>query len=261
MNNETLNSVFNSRTMRIATTATVVFLALFLLAQTISVFKNVGRPGNPATDVITVSGEGKATVAPDVARVSFSVQNTATTVAAAQEATTKQANAAIDAVKQQGIAEKDVRTLAYNIAPQYSYPTCAYGVPCNPKVTGYQVSETVEVTVRDLAKVGDLLAGLGKLEVQNVSGPAFGLDDATSGHDAARADAIKKAKAQAAALAKELGVSLGKIVNYNESSGGYPGPMVYGMGGGISDVKAATPNLPVGENTYTASVSITYEIR
>lgn len=249
--------------MRIAITAIAIFLALFLFAQTISVLKNVGRPGNPATDVITVSGEGKATVAPDVARVSFSVQNTATTVAAAQEATTKQANDAIGLVKEQGIAEKDVRTLAYNIAPQYSYPTCAYGTPCNPKVTGYQVSQTVEVTVRELAKVGDLLAGLGKLEVQNVSGPAFGLDDAAAGYDAARADAIKKAKAQANALAKELGVKLGKIVNFSESSGGYPYPMSYGMGGMVTrDVKMeSAPNVPVGENTYSATVSITYEIR
>ena len=62
-------------------------------------------------------------------------------------------------------------------------------------------------------------------------------------------------------LAKQLGVSLGKIVNFSESSGGYPYPMMaYGIGGGPSD-KAVTPTVPVGENTYNASISITYEIR
>jgi uncharacterized protein YggE len=91
-----------------------------LIAQTISTNKSMGRSGNPATDVITVSGDGQATLPPDVARVSFTVEY-CPAVADAQAATTKQANTAIDYVKGQGIAEKDVKTLAYNITPQYSY--------------------------------------------------------------------------------------------------------------------------------------------
>jgi uncharacterized protein len=267
MNGNFINEVFNGRGARIAATAVLGFLALFLLVETIGTLKNMGRSMGPATDVITVSGEGQASLVPDVARISFSVQNTAATVADAQTATTKQANEAIDFVKGQGVDDKDVKTLSYNITPQYAYPNpCSPGALCpaysTPKITGYQVSETVEVKVRDLAKVGELLAGLGKLGVQNVSGPAFALDDATAGYDAARADAIAKAKAQAEQIARGLGVSLGKIVNYNESSGGYGYPATYGMGGMMAaESKAITPNIPVGENTYTASVSITYEIR
>ena len=107
-----------------------------------------------------------------------------------------------------------------------------------------------------------MLGGLGKLGVQNVNGPAFALDDSTAGYAAARADAINKAKAQAELLADQLDVRLGKIVNFSESSGGYPYPMYgYGMGGDMAIAKAETPNVPTGENTYNASVSITYEIR
>jgi len=266
MNSEYMSEVFGNRATRIAVTATFVFLALFLLVTTISSLKNMGRSANPATDVITVQGEGQATLPPDVARVSFTVENTAPAVADAQAATTKQSNAALEYVKGQGVAEKDVKTLAYNITPQYSYPNPCTGGMCpaysrSPKVTGYQVSQTVQVTVRDLTKVGELLSGLGKLSVQNVSGPAFALDDSTAGYDAARADAIAKAKKQATQLARELGVSLGKIVNFSESSGGYPGPMMYGLGGAMESKTASTPNIPAGENTYNASVSITYEIR
>src|SRR5665811_1723031 len=122
-----------------------------------------------------------------------------------------------------------------NISPQYSYPNpCSRGVACPdyssaPKITGYKVSETVQITMRDLSKVGEILGGLGKLEVQNVNGPSFALDDATAGYDAARADAITKAKMQAGLLAKQLNVHLGKIVNFSESSGGYQYPM-YGLG-------------------------------
>ena len=214
-----------------------------------------------------MQGDGQATLPPDVAKISFTVENTSATVVEAQSATTKQANAALDFVKGQGIAEKDIKTLSYNISPQYSYPNpCPPGSMCpayggTPKVTGYQVAETIQVTMRDLAKTGALLGGLGKLSVQNVSGPAFALDDANAGYDAARADAITNAKTQASLLAKQLGVHLGKIVNFSESSGRNAYPMMYGLGGDVSASKAAIPEISVGENTYSASVSITYEIR
>jgi len=268
MNNNSLYEIFDNGGVRIAIIGALSILALFLLAETINIATNFGRSGVPATDTITVQGDGQATLPPDVAKISFSVQNTAKTVSDAQSATTKQANAAIDYVKSQDVDEKDIKTLSYNISPQYSYPNPCYGGTCpvysdnTPKIIGYQVSETIQVTMRDLTKVGEMLGGLGKLEVQNVNGPAFALDDSTAGYSAARADAIKKAKAQAKALADQLGVRLGKIVNFSESSGGYPYPMYgLGMGGDSAMTKEASPQVPVGENTYNASVSITYEIR
>jgi uncharacterized protein YggE len=269
MNTNSFYDLFDTRSARIAFVGVLGILALFLLAETISVAQNFGRAGTPATDTITVNGDGQATLAPDVAHVSFTVQNTDTTVADAQAATTKQANAAIAYLQEQHIADKDVKTLSYNIYPQYSYPTpCPAGALCptysgNPKITGYQVSETIQVTIHDLTTVGTLLGGLGKLQVQNVNGPDFALDDPTAGYDAARADAIAKAKSQATKLAQELGVHLGKIVNFSESSGGGYYPMAYSKGMGVSTdaVGAPSPTVPVGQNTYNASVSVTYEIR
>ena len=264
MNNNLFDDLFGNGGVRLALIGMLSILSLFLLAQTITTAENFGRPSVPATDTVTVNGDGQATLPPDVARVSFTVQNTASAVADAQAATTKQANAVLGIVKAQGIADKDVKTLSYNISPQYSYPRpCAAGIACppygTPTITGYQVSESIQVTVRDLSSVGTLLADLGKLSVQNVSGPDFALDDPTAGYDAARSDAIAKAKAQAELLAGQLGVHLGKIVNFSESSGSYPAP-VYAMG--VASMKdAATPTVPTGENTYNASVSITYEIR
>ncbi len=264
MNEHPWSSVLSDSAVRISVLGVLAILALFLVAETLSVSAGLGRSGVPATDTITVQGDGKATMPPDVAHVSFAVQNSAKTVADAQAATTKQAGSALDFVKGQGVAEKDVKTLSYNITPQYSYQTCPAGTFCpsySSKVTGYEVSETVQVTVRDLASVGALLEGLGGLSVQNVSGPDFALDDPAAGYDAAREDAIAKAKSQAAVLAKQLGVRLGKIVNFSETSGGYP-QTFYGLGGATLDsAKAAAPVVPVGENTYNASVSITYELR
>lgn len=269
MDSNFLKEFSSNRVNQVALSAILVLLALFLLVSTVGAGKGLGRPGGPATDTITVSGSGQATMAPDVARITFTVQNKAATVAAAQKATDDQAKAAIEYVQGAGVEDKDVRTLSYTINPEYSYPNpCPPGSMCpaysgSPRIVGYQVAQTVQVTVRDLDKVSDLLGGLGSRQVQNVSGPDFALDDSTAGYNAARADAIEKAKAEAERLADQLGVRLGKIVNYSESSGGYPYPMMgYAMGGGESDTKvASSPTVPVGENTYNASVSITYEIR
>jgi uncharacterized protein YggE len=266
--NNPLYEIFGNGAVRIALTGALAILALYLLAQTITTAANFGRSGTPATDTITVQGDGQATMPPDVARVSFTVQNTSPTVVDAQAATTKQANAAIDYVKGQGIADKDVKTLSYNISPQYSYPSpCPIGALCTdfsraPKVIGYQVSETVEVKMHDLTAVGTMLGGLGQQGVQNLNGPAFALDDPTAGFNAARADAIDNAKTQAMLLASQLGVRLGKIVNFSESNGGNPTPFFAMSAGASFDSKAApAPSVPVGENTYNANVSITYEIR
>lgn len=260
---DVLTQLSDMRSIRGAATVVLGLLAVFLLVTSIDTVTTMGR-GIPAMNTITVTGNGQATMPPDVARVSFTVQNTNPTVAKAQSATTEQTNKALALLKQQGVAETDIRTLAYTITPQYSYPNCNGVTVCPPAtIVAYQVAQTVQVTVRDLARVGDLLAGVGDLGVQNVSGPSFGLDDSTAGYAAARADAIAKAKAQAAVLSKQLGVRLSKIVNFYETTDGTDGPMpLYGRGGGEMDVKTASaPSVPAGENTYSATVSITYEIR
>ncbi len=261
------SELFSIRGAKAGIVSVLGMLSLFLLVQTLSSLSNIGRAGVPATDVITVQASGQATLPPDIAHISYSVTHTALTVSKAQEAATAQSAQAVAFLSEHGIAKKDLKTLSYSIAPQYEYESpCPYGNcprSSTPRITGYQVSETVQVTVRDLPIVGEILSGLGKLEVQNVSGPNFGLDDDTAGYNAAREDAIEKAKEQADELSDQLGVSLGKIVNFSESSGYYPMYSKYGMGGMMEAnvFSASAPDIQPGENTYSASVSITYEIR
>ena len=263
MQDDFFHDLFGNGMVRIALVGTLAILALFLLAEAASVAENLGRPTAPASDTITVSGDGTAVLPPDIAHITFSVENTAKAVADAQAATTKQANTVLAWVATQGIAQKDVKTLSYTITPQYAYPQpCPAGLLCpisSPTITGYQVAETVQLTVRNLDSVGAVLGGLGSEGVQNVSGPDFALADPNAGPDAARADAITNAKAQAETIASELGVELGRIVNFSESSGGMPYPVMYAAA--VGKGAAAAPSVPAGENTYTASVSITYELR
>lgn len=266
--NESFGETFLKATkpIRFAAAAALGVLALFLLALAVNAWSDIGRTGVYPTSTITVEGTGSGTAIPNLATVSFSITEEAATVAEAQNKATAKTDAALAAVKDLGIEENDVKTLSYNVYPKYENVYCASGY-CpemrSPKIIGYEVSQTVEVKVRETGKAGDVLQALGSLNVQNISGPNFTVDEDEDLKSVAREEAIAEAKAKAKVLAKELGVSLGKVVSYYENPG-YPQPY-YGYGGEEKAMDMAVaqsaPSLPTGEQETTVTVSITYEIR
>lgn len=256
-----MQEFMNNKLTRYGLVAVLVLLALFLLVKTIDMFDEIGRSNSPMMNTITVQGEGRAAAVPDVARITYTVTERSENVADAQEAATKKNDAALEALSELEIDEDDIRTLSYNVSPEYR--SCVMGRPCTPTISGYQVSQTVEVKVRVTDMASEVLGALGGLGVQNISGPEFTLDNPEDVKAEARAEAIEKARAEAKRLADQLGVRLGKVVSYYDNN--LP-PMPYGYGGGMevdASVKAmgAAPTLPVGQNEYTANVSITYEIK
>jgi uncharacterized protein YggE len=212
---------------------------------------------------------------PDVAEFSFSVTEENMAVGKAQENATKKMNAILDSLKKGGVEEKDIKTIGYNVNPRYEWETkqqiCPAGAYCPPVnngervLKGYEVSQTVSVKVRDTAKAGELLASVGSLGAQNVSGLNFTFDDEDKVIADARKEAIEDARAKAKELARTLGVNLVRVVNFQEGYGG--GPTYYkgvemmaadGRGGAVANV---APEIPAGENKVTSNVTITYEIR
>lgn len=258
--NNLLTDLQSNRSIRLAGLAVLVLLALFLLVLTWD--KAFGRGINDPYNTITVEGTGRAAMVPDTARITFTVLETADTVADAQAAATAKTDAALAALEEHDIDERDIKTLSYNVSPRYQYPQpCYTGIcaPQNPRIVGYDVSQTVEVRVRDTAKAGDVLAALGSLEVQNISGPQFVVDDEAGVKSEARADAIEEARAKARELSKQLGVRLGDVVSFSENIPYYG----YGMGGMMLQAEAkdmSAPTLPTGENETQVTVMITYEI-
>ena len=221
--------------------------------------------GVQPTNVISVSGYGEAFGAADIATFSFSVVSEKSTVAAAQTDATNKINAITKYIKDAGVAEKDIQTTDYSVYPQYEYNqiVCvSYPCPSGRQVLkGYQVRQTTTIKVRDLAKAGELLTGVGGKGATEMSGLQFTFDDPNKLQNDARGKAISDAKAKADQLAKQLGVSLVRVVSFNENGGGYPGPMytkAVGMGG---DAVQSAPEISVGQNKVSSSVSITYEIR
>ncbi len=245
----------------------IAFLAVQVLAGFMGL-RYIGAgiaPGN----TISVSGYGEAVAVPDIATFSFSVMSEKATVAAAQSDATAKANATLAYLKNAGIDEKDIQTSDYSVNPQYDYvqKSCVNGYcPGGEQVLrGYQVRQTTTVKVRDTEKAGELLGGVGQAGATEVSGLQFTFDDPDQVEDEARLEAIADAKAKASELAKQLGVSIVRVVSFSESGSGVPMPYAYGRGGmematQASDAKAA-PEISTGQNKVTSSVSVTYEIR
>jgi len=233
-------------------TTVMVILALFLLASTNKVLNTAAT-----TNTVSFSGEGKVVAKPDIAKVNLSIVTDALTSKAAQDENSKKSKAITDYLKKQNIDDKDIKTTGYNIYPQYKYPQ--YGG--QPTITGYQVNQSMEVRVRDLDKVSNILDGVVGAGANVVNQLSFEIDNPDALKAEARAKAIADAKKKANELQSQVGISLGKIVNFSENTGGYPVPIYYdakgmGMGGG-----GGGPSVPTGENEITVSVMITYQIK
>ncbi len=251
--------------------------ALFLLglfATTMKEYKYIGRDVNAQT-TITVSGDGESYATPDIATVSFSITKEAKTVAEARKSVDEKMKSIHQFLNTSGLADKDIKA-NYSFYPKYEWEQkqiqcIAY--PCiqppgRQVLIGYEVSESVDITIRGIDKnpdiAGTIVGGLADNGATNVSGPNFTLENADAPKAIAREEAITKAKAKAEKLANDLGVTIVRISSFNE---GFNYPMAYsgGMMKAMSaDVAVRTPeaaNIPAGQNKYTSNVTITYEIR
>lgn len=245
-----------------------VLLAVFLAVVSIKGIQSFNDNDTPAYNSISVSGKGEAVSIPDIASFSFGVSETAKTVADASNKAADRMNAALKAVKDAGVDEKDIKTTSYSINPKYEYE----GGDCNTyrctpgksTLVGYEVGQTVQVKIRDLKKAGDIFSTISSLNVENVNGLSFAIDDIEKVKAEAREKAIADAKAKAQILADQLGVRIVKITSFYDST---DQPVYYGregMGGDMMVMSAkavSAPQIPAGEETVTSSVTITYEIK
>jgi uncharacterized protein len=249
----------------------LILAAAYLTVQVISGIKEFSYIGGgvPVSNMVTVSGDGEVFAVPDIATFTFSVREQAQTVAAAQEPATKKMNDLLAYLKNAGIEEKDIRTVGYNVYPRYDYKEviCTqYSCPPSgdPEIIGYEVSQSVEVKVRDTRKAGDVLSGVGEWGASDVSGLNFTVDEEDELYREARQKAIEDAQTKAKQLAEDLDVTLVRVVSFSESGGGAYPPIFYGYdkyGQGMMEADMSTPGIPPGENKLTAQVSITYELR
>jgi uncharacterized protein YggE len=211
---------------------------------------------NP-TQTITVVGQGQVRVEPDIARVSIGVETSAETVGEAVEANEAQMEAILGALENLGIADKDIQTMNYSIQLD-RYPEPA------PMVEGsegtqplYRVSNMVNVTIRDLDKVGDVLDAVIEAGANNIWGVSFSLDDPEAAQVDARANAIADALSRAEALAELSGVELGPVMAISEVVGGAGSPMLAVT---VERAASGAGSISPGELEIGYQVQVTYFI-
>lgn len=218
---------------------------------------------------ISVSGEGRVFAKPDIVKITATVMTDKPALADAEKENSDLSNKVTEALKANNVAEKDIQTTSFNIYPQYSYPVPCYqtssSIPCpsgsaKPEIVSYQIRNTLTITVRDVAKAGDILDIIVKSGVNEVSNFQLTIDDPKTFQGEARQKAIDDARAKAQAIASSLGKRLGRIAAFSES-GSLPAPMALGLGGGdVSGKSFSVPSIQPGENEVVSSVAIVYEL-
>lgn len=208
------------------------------------------------SDLFTVTGEGKASASPNMALATLGIQVKRPTVKDAQSQANSIINKVTGDVKALGIAAKDITTTNYSVYPDYNYQSG------NHEITGYNVSVNVGVKVRDLDKVNDVVDRATADGANTVGGLQFTMDDELRAklEDQARREAVRTAKEKATSLSSAAGITLGRIVNVQESSGG-PAPiyraemmMAAPAGSGQTKVEPGTAEISL-------TVSLSYELR
>ena len=161
----------------------------------------------------------------------------------------------VAAIKAAGIAERDIQTSGVNLNPQYKY-----GENQPPTITGYQAQNNVNITVRDIGKLGKILDALVATGANQINGPTFDIDEAKKAvaYDEARRAAVEKAQARAEMYASTLGLKVRRIVSISEGgSFAPPRPMMMAMG--RSKEAFDTPIAP-GENTLQVNIDVVFEL-
>ena len=207
------------------------------------------------TRYITVTGVGTVSVAPDAVRFNATVSVLASTNAAALSSASKSAAAVRAALKDKGIALKDIRSANISVYPEYNWTQEA-----GTKITGYRASQSFDVLVRKASNAGTIIEAVVTAGGDNVQlggvipttlNPAIATEEA-------RAAAVANAKSKAASYAKLLGTSIGKVLFLEEQSSPiYSSPFPMAKAGAAADQAL---EIDLGEQDVTVSVKVRWAL-
>lgn len=171
--------------------------------------------GKPAPPSITTRGVGTVRGTPDTLTVELGVATRAAAASAALADNSTRTAGLLDTLRGRGVAREDLRTSGLTIGPTYGQ---------NGETTGYEVTNTVTATLRDLAGAGALVDAAAQAagDAVRVARIGFAIDDDAEPRARARADAVRQAVTQARQLADAAGVTLGPILSITEVTAGDP---------------------------------------
>ena len=202
---------------------------------------------------LNLSAYGEVKAAPDMATITLGVQTTAPSAARAMQDNARRMSQVTAALRGAGIEGKDIQTSGLNLNAQYDYQQ---NQP--PRLTGYQASNDVTITVHDLARLGASIDAVVAAGANQINGVSFGLSDPKAAEDAARLKAVQALQAKAQLYAGATGYRIGRLVSLGES-GGYQPVRPLAMARMVAAAPAATPVEP-GELTVRIDIAGLYEL-
>jgi len=212
-------------------------------------------------DRFSVAGSGIVYAKADIANINVGLKTGAKkTAAEATKESTDKMNSIIAELKKLSIAEGDIKTSDYNLNPVYNYTNDR-----GQELSGYEVTQTLTLKIRDLNKIGDVIAKTTEKGANQIGNISFTIDDEFQLKNQAREMAIKKAKEKAQLIAAQAGMKLGDVKSVSENSEPIAYPMYanakmdVGMGGGGSALPSSA--IQSGQNEIKVDVTLTYEVK
>ena len=203
--------------------------------------------------LISVSGTGRVSVQPDIADLRLGVNVSRLTVDEARNEAAKTMAAILAAVASAGVAKKDVRTSLLSVQPRYEYRD---NEP--PRLAGYELANVVEVTVRHLAKLGDVIDGALKAGATSMDSLNFRLNDPSPAEKQARTLAMAQARSRADVLAEAADLTITGVSDVTEGGAMMPPrPFAAKAERMMMAADASTP-VETGSLEIAVSVSVTY---
>ena len=205
---------------------------------------------------VRATGEATVSARPDRAQISVGVISQTPTAQAAAAANATQTTQVIEAIKRTLGEGGDLKTSGYSISPQYQYSSGRA-----PKVTGFQASNTVLVTVNDLALLGKVIDAASESGATNINGVSFSLKDETAARAQALAEAAGKARAAAEAIAKALNAHVTGVLQAETQEAPSVRPMMRSFSAMAANVGSAPTPIEPGDLDLHATVTVTLEIQ
>jgi uncharacterized protein YggE len=204
---------------------------------------------------LDINASGEVTRVPDLAVITAGVvTRSATASGALQQAATRMARVR-DALKQAGIADRDIQTSNISLNPEYTYEN---NQP--PKLNGYSASNQLTVRFRDIANTGKILDALVSQGANQISGPNLTVDKPEAALDEARAKAVAAGRARAELYARSLGMRIARVVVVSESGSSYPVPPPMPMVM-MQRAEAADSKIDPGEQKLQVNLAMTFELQ
>jgi hypothetical protein len=226
---------------------TVIFLCLFLISPIFAALLKDDQ-------ILSVTGSGFVSVAPDTANVRLGVEVSRQTAQEAQNDNAEIMSKVMSAIEKQGIAKDKIQTSAFNI-----YPEMKYEPNQPPKLVGYRCSNQVNATIEDLAKISRIIDAGISAGANQAQGVQFQKKDDSEARKQALELAVKEAQGKAQAVASAAGLKLKEIKSVIEGGAMVPPPSPTEFLAMRAGSGAETPISP-GLLEIRGSVTIVYKV-